>query len=41
MSELYNRNIDYTLTDQFELDLNSSRIITVKLVVLMRIQSTE
>jgi hypothetical protein len=41
MSELYNRKTDYTFTDQFKLDLNSSRIITVKLFVLIRIQLTE
>jgi hypothetical protein len=41
MSELYIRKTDYTLTDQFEFDLNSSRIISAKLVVLMRIQLTE
>jgi hypothetical protein len=37
MNGLYNRKIDYTFTDQFEFDLNSSKIIFIKLVVLMRI----
>jgi hypothetical protein len=41
MSELYNRKTDYILPDQFEFDLNSSRNITAKLVVLMRIQLTK
>jgi hypothetical protein len=41
MSELYNRKTDYTLTDQFEFDLNFSRIISAKLIVLMRIQLAE
>jgi hypothetical protein len=34
MSELYNRKTNYTLRDQSEFDLNSSRIISAKLVVL-------
>jgi hypothetical protein len=41
MNRLYNKKTDYTLTDQFEFDLNSSRIIFAKLVELMRIQLTE
>jgi hypothetical protein len=41
MNGLYNRKTEYTLTDQFEFDLNSSRIIYAKLVVLMRIQLTK
>jgi hypothetical protein len=41
MNGLYNRKIEYTLTDQFTFDLNSSRIISAKLVVLMRIQLTK
>jgi hypothetical protein len=41
MNGLYNRKTDCTLTDQFEFDLNCSRIISTKLVELMRIQLTE
>jgi hypothetical protein len=41
MNGLYNIKTDYTLTNQFEIDLNFSRIISAKLVVLMRIQLTE
>jgi hypothetical protein len=41
MNGLYNRKTKYNLTDQFEFDLNSSRIIYAKLVVLMRIQLTK
>jgi hypothetical protein len=41
MNGLYNRKTEYTLTNQFEFDLNCSRIISAKLVVLMRIQLIE
>jgi hypothetical protein len=38
LDELINWNSDYTIIDQFELDLNSSRLfVSAKLVVLLEI----